>query len=481
MWDVLRDGGKEILVESEDLRREVPSDIVVSPAGDRFVSISVSGRCLLWKAETGQVVADLSSAAVIDAPSENRTHATLPSPPTAHGWPSPARNSRSTKAGPAPSIRQADACRGDRVHCVGLRDDGGATLVVGNVRTADVRRVTSDLEVWEDVPIDGPLNPVEVAAFTSRGLVLTGRTTQNAPALPTAAFGPAPRQSGGRHLCSQGCRSGRRLPYRDPESASNATRRPAKTDDGGNDRVIEVAVAGVGRPHTAPSQPNSRTPVRAQCGHHRVQPVGRYPCRRLPATRRQNDLRGRRCTRAARGNDPGRRLYVRPSGRPRVRRGGVGIYPRRREADFGKRTAPRRGSARVDLLGSRHHVAFPLEDTVPAAVTAITVSPDGTRLVVGGMDGMLRLLPIDSPGSSISTFNVGHRIAAAASAHHRSLVAVTDSTDRVRVFDVSDKSITPRAHFDQLGQASRHWLSAQRTTRSTSRVNTGCSDGTSTR
>ena len=365
MWDVLRDGGKEILVESEDLRREVASDIVVSPAGDRFVSISVSGRCLLWEAETGQVVADLSSAAVIDAPSENRDtrlRCLLRRRLTA------SRRRRETL-----DPRRPDRRRNSAGGCVPRRPrplcwvTGRRRCHAGRGQCPRRRRPPSDSRPRG---LGGrahrrPAQPCRSRRIHQPRLGPHRPYDTNAPALPTAAFGPAPRRSGGRHLCSQGCRSGRRLPYRDPDPPSNATRRPAKTDDGGNDRVIEVAVAGVGRPHTAPGQPNSRTPVRAQRGHHRVQPVGRYPRRRLPATRRQNDLRGRKCSRAARGNDPGRRPYVRPSGRPRVRRGGAGIYPRRRETDFGKRPAPRRGSARVDLLGTRHHVAFPLEGTVP--------------------------------------------------------------------------------------------------------------------
>ena len=89
----------------------------------------------------------------------------------------------------------------------------------------------------------------------------------------------------------------------------------------------------------------------------------------------------------------------------------------------------------------------------PAAVTAISVSPDGKRFVVGGADGLLRLFSIDQPLEAIAAANVGETVGSVAYAHHTALVAVTDSTDRVRVFDVADDLLSPRAHFVQPGAA----------------------------
>ena len=84
-------------------------------------------------------------------------------------------------------------------------------------------------------------------------------------------------------------------------------------------------------------------------------------------------------------------------------------------------------------------------------VTAIAVAPDGKRLVVGGLDGVLKLLSLDRPADAISNVNVGNKISAAVFAHRESILAVIDSKDHVRVFDVSDNSFTLRGEFDQPG------------------------------
>ena len=56
----------------------------------------------------------------------------------------------------------------------------------------------------------------------------------------------------------------------------------------------------------------------------------------------------------------------------------------------------------------------------PAAVTAISVSPDGKRFVVGGADGLLRLFSIDQPLEAIAAANVGETVGSVAyAAPHR--------------------------------------------------------------
>jgi WD40 repeat protein len=158
IWDVLQNGGKELLVDSEDLRSKRASDVVVSPTGDRFVSISLRrSRCLLWDADTVRVIADLSDQPATPHPPDNpigmcATFSADGSRLAVAGAKLTIHDSRTGAA-----VRRVDVCRGAHVHCVALRDDGGATLVIGKGRVAAVRRVTPDLEIWDDVPIDQPI------------------------------------------------------------------------------------------------------------------------------------------------------------------------------------------------------------------------------------------------------------------------------------------------------------------------------------
>src|SRR5262249_14002668 len=131
----------------------------------------------LWDAGTGRMVAELSDPAGV-APSPDKP---LPSQAafSTDGTRLAVAGARLTlydgRTGTA--LRTVDAGRWERVHCVELRDDGGATLVLGTSDATFVRRMTPDLDVWDDVPLDHPENPDQDIAFAARGLILTGRRT----------------------------------------------------------------------------------------------------------------------------------------------------------------------------------------------------------------------------------------------------------------------------------------------------------------
>ena len=284
MWDVLHDGGKELLVESEDLRSEGASDLVVSPVGDRFVSICLSGRSLLWDSDTGRVLADVSGDAVTVTPPENPTR--LYAGFSADGSRLAVAGSRLTihNGRTGEVVRSVDACRGERVHCVAFRDDGGASLVVGTGRAAAVRCVTPDLEVWDDVPIDRPINPNDIAAFTGRGLILTGRTTRTLRLFQPPPLSLPHADLGADTLAHKGHCFRRWLPHRHSEPPESRARWACGPDDGGNDRCQD-AIASVGRPYAAAHQPDRRTTGRPQCGGDCLWPGGRQTRCRLHAAR----------------------------------------------------------------------------------------------------------------------------------------------------------------------------------------------------
>ena len=112
-------------------------------------------------------------------------------------------------------------------------------------------------------------------------------------------------------------------------------------------------------------------------------------------------------------------------------------------------------------------------------VTAIAVAPDGKRLVVGGLDGVLKLLPIERPAEVIATVNVGSRISAAAFAHQESIVAVTDSKDHVaRIRRLGQRVRASSRVRPGRGRRSRRSSSAAATTSFMSKANVGSSGGT---
>ncbi len=454
IWDVLQNGGKELLVDSEDLRSKRASDVVVSPTGDRFVSISLRrSRCLLWDADTVRVIADLSDQPATPHPPDNpigmcATFSADGSRLAVAGAKLTIHDSRTGAA-----VRRVDVCRGAHVHCVALRDDGGATLVIGKGRVAAVRRVTPDLEIWDDVPIDRPINPSDVAAFTSRGLILTGRMTRM-----LRLFQPPPLV----------------LPHADL-GADTIAPRVVVSDDASRVATLTMRLMStVPRPgQTVDEQPeplktrlqvwDART-LRPICGIAEL-PDGH--CAGVIAYSPAADTLAVGCMQH--NDKPRSRLGTAPVLIGSVTPDGTMMFdylgdhitdvaalaftPNGGRLITGSGTLPGEPPAELICwaLGTRSQPLWRMP--YPAGITAITVSPDGKQLVVGGMDGFLRLHRIDQPIGPLCAVNVGDTIVSATYAHHTSLVAVTDSTDRVQVFDVSDESFARRALFEQAGAA----------------------------
>ena len=396
MWDVLHDGGKELLVESEDLRSEGASDLVVSPVGDRFVSICLSGRSLLWDSDTGRVLADVSGDAVTVTPPENPTR--LYAGFSADGSRLAVAGSRLTihNGRTGEVVRSVDACRGERVHCVAFRDDGGASLVVGTGRAAAVRCVTPDLEVWDDVPIDRPINPNDIAAFTGRGLILTGRTTRT-----LRLFQPPPLS----------------LPHADL-GADTLAPRVIVSGDGSRIATLSLRnLARVGRAGlTMEEMIEAKTRLQVWDGRT-LRPISRIA--ELPGGHNAGviaygpaaDRLAVGCMQhvdkatLALGNAPVLIGSVTPDGILMFDYlgdhmsdvGAIAFSPDGAKLITG--SCPLPGEAPAEMIcwdvgtpsRPRWRVSY------PAAVTAISVSPDGKRFVVGGADGLLDCSRSTSP------------------------------------------------------------------------------------
>ena len=72
MWDI-RGGGEELRLDTGGVRPEAAKGIVVSPAGDRFVTVPYypASPCRLWDAGTGRMVAELSEPTGITSSTDN--------------------------------------------------------------------------------------------------------------------------------------------------------------------------------------------------------------------------------------------------------------------------------------------------------------------------------------------------------------------------------------------------------------------------
>jgi serine/threonine protein kinase len=449
MWDVLRNGAKELALESTDLQKERTSDIVVSPKGDRFISISISKRCLLWDAEKGQVLAELGVVPGTGPPPKELppTYAAFSADGSRFAIAGAKLNIHDGRTGTV--IRQVDACGGHRVHCVAFRDDGGPTLVVGTERGVVVRRVSLDLEVWDDVPLDRSTNPSDFAAFTGHGLLLTGLATrtlrllQPPPlALPHADLGAHTL----RHTVVISGDASRIATLTLQETRIDPAESTAKQLRQTLERRLQVWDARTLEPASQAA----------------LLPEGLYPTDiayspttdTLAVACRQFDNAA-----LSVGNAPVLLGSITSNGTFLFDRLGdhdtgvcaLAFTPDGEKLVTGSLLMP--GETPAELIcwaiGATSQPVWRIPYST--TVTAIAIAPNGKRLVVGGLDGALRLLSFDRPADAISIVNIGNRISAAAFAHRESILAVTDSKDHVRVFDVSDKSFTLRGEFDQPG------------------------------
>ncbi len=175
-----------------------PKQLVGAPGGDKFLSISPQGECLLWDARTGARLANLSQLAghVVTAAAVSADgcrvalagHEVWASTVSADGSQVAARPALTMlDVGPG-TTRRLDAGHWRQAMAVAFREDGGLVLVVDTGREVVMRRLTEEPGAWDDVPTDkpGPLPPV--VSLADREILLSGLQTNvihlaEAPAL----------------------------------------------------------------------------------------------------------------------------------------------------------------------------------------------------------------------------------------------------------------------------------------------------------
>jgi WD40 repeat protein len=450
MWEVLANGGKEVRLESEGARPEMTADLVASPTGDRFVSITATNHCLLWDARSGRVLADLSEGAGADRPLGEAAHSRAAF--SADGSRLAVAGTRLTlhdgRTGAV--LRPVDAGRWDGVNCVGFRDDGGLMLVVNAGRATALRRLTSDADVYEDVPMDRPTDPTEVTAstevtaFTEAGLILTGRRTRTLRILKPPPFALLHTDLGPDIVSARVVVSGdgsRIATLTVPRWTPSPGPRPPLEE------VLKSQKARVQVWDSRALRPLSR--AAGLPGGHFAATIAYGPvadtlalgC--IPKTGRAPVFVGTL--------GPDGIITYDHLGDHASNVGAMAFTPDGKALITG--SAPLPGVAPAELIGWAVGVkpAFRWRVEVPAAVTAIAVSPDGANVLVGDSNGSLTLRPLDRPLEVLTAVDLGQRIFAAAFAHHAPLVAVTHSADQVGVLEASDTTLALRSRFDQPG------------------------------
>ena len=339
-------------------------------------------------------------------------------------------------------LRRVDAGPWKRVRCVELRDDGGATLVVDTQDATVIRRMTVDLDVWDDVPIDRPATLTENATFTDRGHIMTGLSTrtlrlleQPPLILPHSNLG---FRFGNVRVVASG--DGSRIatlarPVKTVPMPTEDERRKAVTS------VLQVWEGGTLRLISRTEQfPEGCIATSVAYG---------------PTA----DFLALGCLAWDDHPAPVLLATLTPGGAYKFERLGGHSNPVKALAFNAQGSRLFTGSVSVDGVGpselkcwDTNQRSGPLwERPYPATITVIAVSPDGTRIVVGGEDGLIRLFPSDRPNELLAEVPVGGTVTAIAFAHAKPLLAVRDTTDRAQLFEISDKSVVPIEYFDEPG------------------------------
>jgi WD40 repeat protein len=445
MWELVRDGAKELSLQARDSRRESAQDLIVSPRGDRFVSITSTNRCLLWDAATGRVLANLYEEAEADPPQEEpaRPRAAFSTDGSRLAIIGASLSLRDGRTGA--TIQQVDAGRWERVHCVGFSDDGGIRLVVDAGRASVLRRGTPDRKIWDDIPLDRPGKPSDVTAFLGRGLILAGHDARTLRLLEPPPLALAHADLGSDIGLAQVVVS------RDGSRIATLTR-PRWTPRPGHliPTAEEMDRLTTSRLQVWEWQRNSRTlqplsQAAERPGGHDALVIAYSP---------KSDTLAVGC-RAEGGQAPV--LLGTPTRDGDIKFDHLGVHT----SDVwtlaftpdGKRliagNAALEGGPSAELicwtLGGRSGPDW--RTPFPAGVTAIAASRE--RIVVGGTDGVLRLLPMERPSETLAAVDLGDDITGVAFASAGSLVVVVQLSGRVRVFDVSATSFAPRTQFDQ--------------------------------
>ncbi len=452
VWDVLRNDAKELALESTDLRKERTSEIVVSPRGDRFISISVSRRCLLWDAEKGRVLAELGVAADTGPPPKDL-------PPTYAAF--SADGSRFALAGAKLSIhdgrtgaviRQVDASGGHRVHCVAIRDDGGPTLVVGTQGGVVVRRVSADLEVWDDVPLDRSTHPADFAAFTGHGLLLSGLATKTLRLLQPPPLTLTYANLGAHTYAYRIVISG------DSTRVATLTFQKRQIDQAEStpkplretlQRRLQVWDARSLEPASqAALLPEGLYPI--DIAYSPTTDTLAVTCRHID---KESLSAGKATVLLGSVTSNGTFLFDR-LGDHDTSVSALAFTPDGEKLVTASLLMPGESPARIICwaVGASSQPLWKIGYST--TVTAIAIAPDGRRLVLGGLDGTLSLITFDRPSDAISSVHIGNGISGATFAHRGSILAVTDSKDRIRVFDVSKNYFALLGEFDQPGSTS---------------------------
>lgn len=443
MWEIWVEGKNEIQLETGSGQREPGWQFVASPTGDRFVSVPSNSthRCRLWDAKTGRMVAEIPDDA--EDGSSSRTPVRLQAAFSADGQKLAIAGARLTlyDARTGALQRRVDIGPGDRVQCLSLRKDGGATLVVSDEDTTVIRRMTPSLEVWDDVPMDHSAGLTEHARFTAQGRILTGLSTHTLRLLEPPLLALAHTKLGVRigkvHVASSG--DGSRIatlvrpvhtaPLLTEEERWNAMSSILQVWEGSTLRLINrieqlpdrCIATSVAYGPTADSLAlgcievnDHQAPVLIAT----VPPTGDLTFHRIGSHSSVVST-----------------LAFSPDGRRLV----TG------SASYGELSGelkcwdPKRRSGPLWQVG------------YPTGINVVAVSSDGRVIAVGGDDGVLRLLPIDRPSGLSPGVTVEAPVVAMSFARAKPLLAVAQSMGRVSIFEVTGRKLVRRHEFDEPG------------------------------
>lgn len=426
-------------------------EIIVSPHGDRFLSISFPNRCVLWNARTCEQVADLA-----DDPRHADGSGRVEAAFSVDG-------SRVVVAGAQLTLydgqsgtlsKKIDAGVWKEVYDVAFRADGGLSLVLDTERATVIRRGGPDLRGWHDVATDRLNGPAELRMVPGTRLLLTGRDTKTIRLVESARLIVREADLGSDVGAAQVTTSadGLRIATltRPKWSGTDGAARLTPTEmlrlyrssvqiwDGRSLRALSDAVALPGG-HVA--QVIALSPT-----HDRIA-VG---CNALNGSDDLAPVLLGTLTRD--GNVTFRQLGTHAAD----------VMAMAFTADGSKLIT---GSTRLPggmpaelvcwtLDGQRRH---DWRVTSPVAVTALAVAPDGSFVAVGGTDGVLRCVALDQPNRAPKVLETGGDIAGLAFSRDGSLLAVAQPANRVRIFEATGSTFRllaqlehPRAYLSAL-------------------------------
>jgi WD40 repeat protein len=109
------------------------------------------------------------------------------------------------------------------------------------------------------------------------------------------------------------------------------------------------------------------------------------------------------------------------------------------------------GVAELKCWDVKHSFGLLWEIPFPSSVSAIATSPDGTRLIVGGVDGRLRLISMERPSETLAETAVESAVASIAFARTKPFIVVTQATERVSLIQLAHRAFGPRIQYNEPG------------------------------